>query len=237
MWDLAPSAYGHNPPFGGLRGFQPPGGFQVVTPPLNPPPMHPAMWGCGPPFPIMDSPRRFPSNDFSPHPPAQGGDQASAQASEAEESSSSSSDDESSSDEASDSGNPTEVMVQEIWTEGISSNDEGHGCQHQSDDSDEEEEEIDNLLQGEKLQNLQGEECEDLQGHRESSTAPYFICVACCTARPTRLEDSGICVYCFEHPTQYCVKGGHEDDKISFVDSDGRWHEVCNRCRSNPDPI
>ncbi|OKP15070.1 hypothetical protein PENSUB_3051 [Penicillium subrubescens] len=236
MWDLAPTAYGHNPPSG---DFQPPGSFKILTPPLNPPAMHPAMWGYGPTTPIMESPQRVPSNDFSPRPPAQDRNQASSQASEAEDSSSSSSDDETSSNEGSESGHSAKEMPQKISTEGICSDDEGHGCQHQFDDpdtSDEEEKEIDDLLQEGEPQDLRGEEWADLQRHRESSIAPYFICVACCTARPKRLEDEGICVYCFEHPTQYCVKGGHEDDKISFVDSDGHCHEVCNRCRSNPDP-
>lgn len=233
MRDLAPSAYGHNPSSG---GFQPPEGFQVVTPPLNPPSMHPVMWEYGPPFSMMESPQQVPSNDFSPRPPTQERDQASDQASETEESSHSSSDDETPSDEAPDSENHAKEMAQKSSTEGIYSDVEGRSCQHQSDDSDEEEEEINDLIQGAKSQDVQGEDSEDLQGHRESSAAPYFMCVACCTARPKRLEDSGICVYCFEHPTQYCIKGGHEDDNISFVDSDGRWHEVCNRCRFNPNP-
>lgn len=105
---------------------------------------------------------------------------------------------------------------------------EVHRLKHEPDDSNEEKEEVDERLHGETRQ--------DFPEDPESFTAPYFICVACNTARPTRLEDSGICVYCFEHPTQYCIKGGHEDDRICFVDSDGRWHETCNRCRPEPDP-
>lgn len=69
-----------------------------------------------------------------------------------------------------------------------------------------------------------------------SYTAPYFICLACEIPRPTRLEDSGICMYCFENPIQYCIQGGHEDDRVSFIDPEGRLHEVCNRCRSNTNP-
>jgi hypothetical protein len=70
----------------------------------------------------------------------------------------------------------------------------------------------------------------------ESSPAPYFICLSCSTPRPTRLEDNRICVYCFEFPTQYCIQGGHEDDRSTFIDTDGRLHEVCNRCRSTSGP-
>lgn len=67
----------------------------------------------------------------------------------------------------------------------------------------------------------------------ESFEDPYFICMACNTPRPNRLNDEDICVYCFEHPLQYCIKGRHEDDKISFIDSDGIQHMACNRCRAD----
>lgn len=62
--------------------------------------------------------------------------------------------------------------------------------------------------------------------------ALYFICLSCNTPRPTRLVDDGICVYCFEFQTQYCIQGGHEVDRPLFMDTDGRLHEVCNHCRS-----
>jgi hypothetical protein len=211
------------------------------------------MWGFGPSIPPTGSPQWADSNDFSPRPPIQERNQPSAGASEVEESNQGTSDDESSSDSALYDGasrNQTsnhesmgypklddedfhsegaaKERAQKASSDGTSSDDEAQGLRHQSEDSKDEQKEINEKLQKELRQ--------DLSGDPESSTVPYFICVACETARPTRLEDTGICVYCFEHQTQYCIKGGHEDDKISFVDSDWRLHEVCNRCRSDPDP-
>ncbi len=106
-------------------------------------------------------------------------------------------------------------------SDGESSDNEVDGHQREPSDSDEPQEEIDE----------HGAKDPDCSQDNESFEDPYFICMACDTPRPSRLGDEGICVYCFEHPLQYCIKGCHEDDKISFVDSDGIQHMACNRCR------
>lgn len=168
------------------------------------------MWGYDPPIPTMRSLQWISPNDFSPH--VHERNQPSDQASEAEDSNHGSSENEALSDVALDD----RVCYNDTSQYGLK------GLPK-----------IDDEPLSEQLESEKGQ---DVSDEPESPTLPYFTCVACCIARPTRLEDSGVCVYCFEHPTQYCVKGGHEDDKISFVDSDGRWHEVCNRCQSNPDP-
>lgn len=104
-----------------------------------------------------------------------------------------------------------------------SSDNEVDGDQRQPSDSDEPQEEI----------NEHGAKDPDCSWYNGSFEDPYFICMACNTPRPNRLGDEGICVYCFEHPLQYCIKGRHEDDKISFIDSDGIQHMACNRCRAD----
>ena len=108
-------------------------------------------------------------------------------------------------------------------SEDESSDNEVDGDQREPSDSDEPQEEIDE----------HGAKDAHCSWDNESFEDRYFICMACSTPRPNRLGDEGICVYCFEHPLQYCIKGRHEEDKISFIDSDGIQHMACNRCRAD----
>lgn len=58
----------------------------------------------------------------------------------------------------------------------------------------------------------------------EPFPAAYFICLSCITPRPVRSEDDSIRVYCFEHPTQYCIQGCHEDENPPSSTPSWRGH-------------
>lgn len=255
MWDLVPGAYG-------LQGA--PGYFQTVTPSLNPSAMYLMRWnyGHGASISMMQSPQWVASNDFSPLPAVQDSNGASTSSSESQGSGSTTSNSGSSKEgtphhgtlsygvlekgsspnqtsqdeisvhgtikvEESESGDPLSVVFAQVSSKSSYLGVADNGLRVQSYDWDEENEKFGEGCQKEK--------CRVSSEHPESSPAPYFICLSCSIPRPTRLEDGGICVYCFEHPTQYCIQGGHEDDKTAFIDTDGRLHEVCNRCRANSD--
>ncbi|KAJ5369163.1 uncharacterized protein N7496_008923 [Penicillium cataractarum] len=253
------------PPGPGTYGLQgAPGCLQIVTPPLNPSAMYSIRWnyGYGASLSMMQSPQWGASNDFSPLPAAQESDGGDTSGSESEGSgcttsnsgsseqgtpqhdslsqgvlgngfsANTTSQDETSvhvtiGEEDSDNGDTVSAVFAKLSSVSSSSGVTGNPLRVQSYDWEGEKEKIGEGCQEEKFR-VSSED-------PESSPAPYFICLSCCTPRPSRLGDDGICVYCFEDPTQYCIQGGHEDHKTSFIDTDGRFHEVCNRCRANSD--
>ncbi|KAJ5765490.1 hypothetical protein N7520_005049 [Penicillium odoratum] len=68
------------------------------------------------------------------------------------------------------------------------------------------------------------------ESEAELPTIPYLFCLSCSIPRNINLMDSGICLYCLEEK-KYCIYGGHDGYRVTFIDQHGEEQVRCNNCR------